>query len=1025
MEGQANAAPGPRSSTPGALQAILYSRDAGLQLLDQRLLPFQQTYLPVPTVRDAWQQIRDMVVRGAPAIGVAGALALAVHVYKNGELGRQYASAQHASDDVRDTMAYLVTSRPTAVNLADSAARLTRVAAEAAARAGATAESVAAAVVADAEATLVEDVAANRAIGAHGARALLDAVGARKGGVRGGAGGKPVRVLTHCNTGSLATAGFGTALGVVRALHEQGRLEHAYCTETRPYNQGARLTAFELAHDGLPATLICDSAAAAAMALGKVDAVVVGADRVAANGDAANKIGTYSLAIAARFHGVPFFVAAPTTTLDPDCPDGASIEIEQRPAEEITHAQGKRVAAEGVGVWNPCFDATPGSLVDAVVTELGVVPRALAAAGEGGGKGGAGFVHDVPGFLARHGVARRARGGTGAAAGEGDATASAAPGGSGSGHEDPGLSAAALRAYVAARPALAAAVGGGDPASWNVREVGDGNLNFIYLVTPADGGAGAGAGKGQEGEKSGAGGGAGDDGGANAGGGGGGGGKTTGGAPVPALGLAIKHSVPYVRVVGEGWPLSQERARIEADALELAGALAPPGAVPRVLSYDPSAAILALELVPNPPAVVLRHAIERGAVLPGLVPHVASYLARTLFGTSLFALDSPSFRRQATRFANPDLCALTERVIFTEPYVSEEWGKDGGGGGEAGGHPNNRHNRACAAFERDVAAIRADPAARAAALALKRKFSTEGQAVLHGDLHTGSFMVAPSLEGAGTGGATNGGADGANGSAASSSSCALRVVAFDPEFAFVGPIAFDVGTVIGELLISYFAADGREQQEEEKEKPAAAAAANGPAARPPRPDRASQRRWLLRCAAEVWERFADEFDALWAARARRTPSPDEQHGGAAVATAGTDLAPPALFGPADGAAGAAGPAALAAAQASFRAALLSDTLAFAGAVVVRRLIGIAHTVDMDGIEDPARRAACERRALAVGRALLVGGAGRSPQQHPTVRSALRAAAAARLADGLADDGSAAVVAEETAGFEPEPASWFG
>jgi 5-methylthioribose kinase len=938
------AAAAPQHQNPNALQAILYSRDSGLQLLDQRLLPFEQKYLPVPTVQDAWQQIRDMVVRGAPAIGVAGALALAVHVFSGGQLGKQYASAQAASDDVRDTMAYLVTSRPTAVNLADSAARLTRVAAEAAARENATAESVARAVVSDAEATLAEDVAANRAIGEHGARALLDAVGARKSGERGGAGGKPVRVLTHCNTGSLATAGFGTALGVIRALHEQGRLEHAYCTETRPYNQGARLTAFELSHDCLPATLICDSAAAAAMALGKIDAVVVGADRVAANGDTANKVGTYALAIAARHHGVPFFVAAPTTTLDPQCATGQEIEIEQRPAEEITHFRGQRVAARGVGIWNPCFDATPGDLVDAVITEVGVVPRRMVA---GGGGKEAGFAHDVPGFLAKHGVPLRAPRGDGGGGKGGAAAAAAAPAPDSSSNKDDdhdhhdaaGLSADALRAYVAARPELAAEMGSSgassDPSSWRVREVGDGNLNFVYLVTADE-----------------------DDG--------------------STRGLAIKHSVPYVRVVGEGWPLAQERARIEADALRLHGSLAPPGLVPRVLAYDPTAAILAIELIP-PPAVVLRRAIERGAVLPGLAKPVASYLARTLFGTSAFAMDTPSFRALAARFANPDLCALTERVVFTEPLCVE--------------HPNNRHTQGSAALEAEVEALRSDPEARAAALALKRKFITEAQAVLHGDLHTGSFMVAVGNGGGGGGGAGGDGAD-------PSSSSSLRVVAIDPEFAFVGPIAFDVAKVVGELLISYFAADGREHQDKKQQE-------EGDAKTAPRPDRAAQRRWLLRCAADVWEGFIEEFDALWAARANRTPSADEKHGGAAVATAGTDLAPPALLGSDAAVAGGAGAAALAAAQAAWRRGLLSDVLSFAGAIIVRRLVGIAHTSDMDGIEDAEVRAACEARALRYGRALLVAGA----QAHATLRAALRAAAAARLADGLDDDGSGAQVEE--------------
>jgi S-methyl-5-thioribose-1-phosphate isomerase len=206
--------------------------------------------------------------------------------------------------------------------------------ASALAAAGASGADAAEQIIKECEAMLADDVAANRAIGAFGADALCAAVGK--------APGAPLRVLTHCNTGSLATAGYGTALGVVRALRESDRLEHIYCNETRPYNQGARLTAYEIAFEKMPGTLICDSAAASLMAQKKVDAVVVGADRVADNGDTANKIGTYNLAVSCAYHGVPFFVAAPVSTLDPSTKKGDDIVIEDRPAEEITHVRGVR-----------------------------------------------------------------------------------------------------------------------------------------------------------------------------------------------------------------------------------------------------------------------------------------------------------------------------------------------------------------------------------------------------------------------------------------------------------------------------------------------------------------------------------------------------------------------------------------------------------------------------------------------------------------------------------------------------------
>ncbi|NXW26000.1 MTNA isomerase, partial [Circaetus pectoralis] len=212
------------------------------------------------------------------------------------------------------------------------------------------------------EGLLEKDREDNRSIGAHGAQHILQRV--PEGGVT---------LLTHCNTGTLATAGYGTALGVVRALHEQGRLTRVFCTETRPYNQGSRLTAFELLHDRVPATLIADSAAAAAMRDRGVQAVVVGADRVAANGDTANKIGTYQLAVAARHHGIPFYVAAPTSSCDPALPGSADIPIEERPGRELTHFQGLCLAPPGIDVWNPAFDVTPHDLITGgIVTEWGV-----------------------------------------------------------------------------------------------------------------------------------------------------------------------------------------------------------------------------------------------------------------------------------------------------------------------------------------------------------------------------------------------------------------------------------------------------------------------------------------------------------------------------------------------------------------------------------------------------------------------------------------------------------------------------
>uniref|UniRef100_A0A452F9A0 Methylthioribose-1-phosphate isomerase n=1 Tax=Capra hircus TaxID=9925 RepID=A0A452F9A0_CAPHI len=350
------------------LEAIRYSRGS-LQILDQLLLPQQSRYEAVGSVRQAWEAISAMKVRGAPAIALVGCLSLAVEL----QAGAGGPGLAALVAFVRDALSFLVTARPTAVNMARAARDLADLAAQEAEREGATEEAVRERVICWAEDMLEKDLRDNRSIGDLGAHHLLKRAAPQ--------GGK-VTVLTHCNTGALATAGYGTALGVIRSLHNLGRLEHAFCTETRPYNQGARLTAFELVYEQIPATLITDSMAAAAMAHRGVSAVVVGADRVVANGDTANKVGTYQLAIAAKHHGIPFYVAAPSSSCDLRLETGQEIVIEERPGQELTDINGVRIAAPGIGVWNPAFDVTPHDLITGgIITELGVfAPEELQAA---------------------------------------------------------------------------------------------------------------------------------------------------------------------------------------------------------------------------------------------------------------------------------------------------------------------------------------------------------------------------------------------------------------------------------------------------------------------------------------------------------------------------------------------------------------------------------------------------------------------------------------------------------------------
>ena len=365
------------------LQAIDY-QPGSLRILNQLILPHRIHYEIVATAADAWTAIHSMLVRGAPAIAIVAALGLAVEVTNLQQLPKD---AQAAKDYVFERLEYLVTSRPTAVNLGGAAIALKRTVQNATGQSDATSKSVIAAYVQAAEQMLVDDVSDNMAIGDHGADWIWKSAARSQG--------DKISIVTHCNTGSLATAGYGTALGVIRSLRKKEHLHRAFCTETRPYNQGSRLTAFELVHDEIPATLITDSMAAALLRLKgeseRIAAIVVGADRVAANGDTANKIGTYALSILARHHGVKFIVAAPRTTIDMNAPSGDFIKIEERPGPEMLTVRGPkvhegkilvdeppetiRIAAAGIDVWNPAFDVTPCDLIDAIATEVGVVER--------------------------------------------------------------------------------------------------------------------------------------------------------------------------------------------------------------------------------------------------------------------------------------------------------------------------------------------------------------------------------------------------------------------------------------------------------------------------------------------------------------------------------------------------------------------------------------------------------------------------------------------------------------------------
>jgi len=324
--------------------------DGEVVMIDQRKLPPREVYVRCRTGRDVAKAIRTMAIRGAPAIGVAAAMGVALELRRSTATG----TTQLATEFYR-TCDLLGATRPTAVNLFWAIERMKRVFA-AAMRAGQSTDELTATI--DAEATRVhdEDVASCRALGRHGAEVVP---------VEG-------RVLTHCNAGALASGGYGSALGVVRAAVEAGKHVVVYADETRPFLQGARLTAWELVRDGIETTVITDGMVGSLMQSGRVDVVVVGADRIAANGDVANKIGTYTVAVLAREHDVPFYVAAPVSTIDLATPDGSGIPIEERDAKEVTHLGALQLTPDGVKVWNPAFDVTPARLVAGIITECGI-----------------------------------------------------------------------------------------------------------------------------------------------------------------------------------------------------------------------------------------------------------------------------------------------------------------------------------------------------------------------------------------------------------------------------------------------------------------------------------------------------------------------------------------------------------------------------------------------------------------------------------------------------------------------------
>ncbi|MHB9096671.1 MAG: S-methyl-5-thioribose-1-phosphate isomerase [Syntrophales bacterium] len=338
----------------------IFWQDGAVVMIDQRALPLEERYITCTDYRQVIAAINDLTIRGAPAIGVAAAMGIAL-----GALSSKAPTREAFRAAFGEICGRFAATRPTARNLFWAIERMRRfcdavlmsVSDSGASSAGDPCRGVRELLVAEAIRIGEEDIAINRRLGRHGADLIPEGA----------------RILTHCNAGALATAGYGTALGVIRAAREAGRKLQVYVDETRPVLQGARLTAWELMREGIPCTLIADNMAGFLMQRGGVDLVIVGADRIAANGDTANKIGTYGLAVLARAHGIPFYIAAPLSTIDPELSGGGEIPIEERNPGEVTHSAGVRTAPEGIAVWNPAFDVTPHEYITAIITEAGVI----------------------------------------------------------------------------------------------------------------------------------------------------------------------------------------------------------------------------------------------------------------------------------------------------------------------------------------------------------------------------------------------------------------------------------------------------------------------------------------------------------------------------------------------------------------------------------------------------------------------------------------------------------------------------
>jgi len=642
-------------------------------VLDQTLLPNGVQYIDILNNEDAWLAIREMKVRGAPLIAVVALQGLKASLIKETSI---HGDAKLIHEFLVQSSDYLKGSRPTAVNLANDLDDLLK-----------SVEGI------NEPVQLLEKVYSqvqknyddyansSHQIGRHGADIILnDPKFSTK---------ESLSILTICNTGKLAMPGIGTALGIIREISSRGKLKSLYIPETRPYNQGSRLTSFEAMMDKLPGTLISDSMVGMLMRNKMVDLVIVGADRVTRLGFTANKIGTYTFAVAANAHNIPFYIACPESTIDFNMEYGRDIVIEERPADELRKVQNIYLSPKDIPVWNPSFDVTPPHLIEKIITE----------------KGSYEFDRNCGAWES--------------------------------------LTTQKLEAYFKKNKLFE------EDEEITITDVADGNLNFVYCLRGKN--------------------------------------KL----------YCAKQAVPYVKCVGEWWPLSLKRTLFEAEGLKFEQSICPE-LVPQFVHYNEDLALLVEEFLEG--HIILRKEMINGVRVNNLGKKLGEFVAKTCFYSSGLHLKPEVLREKMSFWNGNSLCALTEQVIFSDPYFEAQL---------------NRHTSPY--LDDIVKEIRTDKEVLVSVYKLRQKFVNEKQALVHGDLHSGSIMIKGD---------------------------SLKVI--DAEFAFYGPIGFDTGMLIANFVMNYFSQKATKHGD------------------------ADYAEYVLKEVVSFWSVFAQEWSRLWDNKEIRT-----------------------------------------------------------------------------------------------------------------------------------------------------------